>query len=136
MVQYLISKGVSPRRLVAAGFGEFQPIDPGNTEEAFRNGEPCAHTALSRSSRYQTHGALDACPWARPRRSYPLPAEWTWQPTLNGRPLQAPPAFGNPLSFAFFETRDGRRITPTGNIGSNSRRFGRTCLVSATLLRN
>ena len=28
VVQYLISKGVSPRRLVAAGFGEFQPIDP------------------------------------------------------------------------------------------------------------
>ncbi|MGD0318022.1 MAG: peptidoglycan -binding protein, partial [Xanthobacteraceae bacterium] len=27
VVQYLISKGVSPQRLVAAGFGEFQPID-------------------------------------------------------------------------------------------------------------
>jgi chemotaxis protein MotB len=35
VVQYLISKGVSPKRLVAAGFGEFQPIDPGNTQEAF-----------------------------------------------------------------------------------------------------
>jgi chemotaxis protein MotB len=35
VVQYLISKGVPPQRLVAAGFGEFQPIDPGNTEEAF-----------------------------------------------------------------------------------------------------
>ena len=35
VVQYLISKGVSPKRLVAAGFGEFQPIDPGNTEEAY-----------------------------------------------------------------------------------------------------
>jgi chemotaxis protein MotB len=35
VVQYLISKGVSPQRLVAAGFGEFQPIDPGNTPEAF-----------------------------------------------------------------------------------------------------
>src|ERR1700747_3526197 len=34
-VQYLISKGVSPQRLVAAGFGEFQPIDPDKTEEAF-----------------------------------------------------------------------------------------------------
>jgi chemotaxis protein MotB len=34
VVQYLISKGVPPQRLVAAGFGEFQPIDPGNTEEA------------------------------------------------------------------------------------------------------
>ncbi|CAN0283392.1 unnamed protein product, partial [Phaeothamnion confervicola] len=27
VVQYLISKGISPQRLVAAGFGEFQPID-------------------------------------------------------------------------------------------------------------
>ena len=35
VVQYLIGKGVSPQRLVAAGFGEFQPIDPGSTEEAF-----------------------------------------------------------------------------------------------------
>ena len=35
VVQYLISKGVPPQRLVAAGFGEFQPIDPGNTEEAY-----------------------------------------------------------------------------------------------------
>jgi chemotaxis protein MotB len=35
VVQYLISKGVPPQRLVAAGFGEFQPIDPGTTEEAF-----------------------------------------------------------------------------------------------------
>ncbi len=35
VVQYLISKGLSPQRLVAAGFGEFQPIDPGTTEEAY-----------------------------------------------------------------------------------------------------
>jgi chemotaxis protein MotB len=35
VVQYLISKGLPPQRLVAAGFGEFQPIDPGNTEEAY-----------------------------------------------------------------------------------------------------
>jgi chemotaxis protein MotB len=35
VVQYLISKGVSPQHLVAAGFGEFQPIDPGTTDEAF-----------------------------------------------------------------------------------------------------
>jgi chemotaxis protein MotB len=35
VVQYLIGKGVSPQRLVAAGFGEFQPIDPGTTEDAF-----------------------------------------------------------------------------------------------------
>src|SRR5262247_4262082 len=35
VVQYLIGKGVSPQRLVAAGFGDFQPIDPDRTEEAF-----------------------------------------------------------------------------------------------------
>jgi chemotaxis protein MotB len=35
VVQYLISKGVSPQRLVAAGFGEFQPIDTDRTEEAY-----------------------------------------------------------------------------------------------------
>jgi len=35
VVQYLMSKGVSPQHLVAAGFGEFQPIDPGNTDEAY-----------------------------------------------------------------------------------------------------
>src|ERR1700691_599962 len=35
VVQYLIGKGISPQRLVAAGFGEFQPIDPGTTDEAF-----------------------------------------------------------------------------------------------------
>ena len=34
VVQYLVSKGVDPQRLVAAGFGEFQPIDPGTGEEA------------------------------------------------------------------------------------------------------
>jgi chemotaxis protein MotB len=35
VVQYLIGRGVSPQHLVAAGFGEFQPIDPDKTEEAF-----------------------------------------------------------------------------------------------------
>jgi chemotaxis protein MotB len=36
VVQYLVGKGVSPQRLVAAGFGEFQPIDLGKTEDAYR----------------------------------------------------------------------------------------------------
>jgi chemotaxis protein MotB len=36
VVQHLIGKGVSPQRLVAAGFGEFQPLDPDRTEEAFQ----------------------------------------------------------------------------------------------------
>ena len=36
VVQYMIAKGISPQHLVAAGFGEFQPLDAGTTEEAFR----------------------------------------------------------------------------------------------------
>ncbi len=36
VVQYLIAKGVAPQRLVAAGFGEFQPIDTAATEDAYR----------------------------------------------------------------------------------------------------
>ena len=36
VVQYLIGRGVPARRLVAAGFGEFQPLDNDPTEEAFR----------------------------------------------------------------------------------------------------
>ena len=35
VVQYLVSRGVSAQRLVAAGFGEFQPLEPGDTEEAY-----------------------------------------------------------------------------------------------------
>jgi chemotaxis protein MotB len=35
VVQYLITKGMLPQRLVAAGFGEFQPIDPAATDEAY-----------------------------------------------------------------------------------------------------
>jgi chemotaxis protein MotB len=36
VVQYLVGKGVKPVRLVAAGFGEFQPIENGTTEDAYR----------------------------------------------------------------------------------------------------
>ena len=36
VVQYLASKGISPQRLVAAGFAEFQPIDTGTSDEAYR----------------------------------------------------------------------------------------------------
>jgi chemotaxis protein MotB len=36
VVKYLISRGVSPRRLVAAGYGEFQPLEDSLTEEALR----------------------------------------------------------------------------------------------------
>ncbi|MBN9672469.1 peptidoglycan -binding protein [Roseibium aggregatum] len=34
VVRYLIEKGVDPKRLVAAGFGEFQPLEEGETPEA------------------------------------------------------------------------------------------------------
>jgi chemotaxis protein MotB len=36
VVRYLVERGVSPERLLAAGFGEFQPIDTGDSEEALR----------------------------------------------------------------------------------------------------
>lgn len=36
VVQYMISRGISPQHLVAAGFGEFQPLDTEKTEDAFR----------------------------------------------------------------------------------------------------
>ncbi|HEU5273412.1 MAG TPA: peptidoglycan -binding protein [Xanthobacteraceae bacterium] len=36
VVQYLISRGISPQHLVAAGFGEFQPLDTDKSEEAYR----------------------------------------------------------------------------------------------------
>jgi len=36
VVQYLISLGVPAQRLVAAGFAEFQPLDPEKTEDAYR----------------------------------------------------------------------------------------------------
>jgi chemotaxis protein MotB len=36
VVQYLIQRGISPQRLVAAGFGEFQPLDNERTDDAYR----------------------------------------------------------------------------------------------------
>ncbi len=36
VVRYLISRGVSPERLVAAGHGEFNPLDKGDSEDALR----------------------------------------------------------------------------------------------------
>ncbi len=36
VAKLLVAEGVSPHRLVAAGFGEFSPIDPADTEEAYR----------------------------------------------------------------------------------------------------
>ena len=36
VVQYMISRGVPPQRLVAAGFGEFQPLDSAQNDDAYR----------------------------------------------------------------------------------------------------
>src|SRR6266571_5511539 len=36
VVQYLIARGVSPQHLVAAGFGEFQPVDAAGSEDVYR----------------------------------------------------------------------------------------------------
>ena len=36
VAKYLVTQGVSPNRLVAAGFGEYTPLDPADTEEAYR----------------------------------------------------------------------------------------------------
>lgn len=36
VVQYLIERGVQPAHLVAAGFGEFQPLEAGDGEDALR----------------------------------------------------------------------------------------------------
>ena len=35
VVRFLIDKGVPPQRLVAAGFGEFQPLEQGTTEDVY-----------------------------------------------------------------------------------------------------
>src|SRR5438105_4766510 len=36
VVKYLISRGVPAKRLVAAGYGEFQPLEEGTSEEVLR----------------------------------------------------------------------------------------------------
>ena len=36
VVRYLIDQGIPPNRLVAAGFGEFQPLDPGDSDDSLR----------------------------------------------------------------------------------------------------
>jgi chemotaxis protein MotB len=36
VVRYLVDRGVPPNRLVAAGFGEFQPLELGDSDEALR----------------------------------------------------------------------------------------------------
>ena len=36
VVRYMISQGIPPNRLVAAGFADFQPLDTAGGEEAYR----------------------------------------------------------------------------------------------------
>jgi chemotaxis protein MotB len=36
VVQFLIDHGIPPERLVAAGYAEFQPLDQGDSDEAYR----------------------------------------------------------------------------------------------------
>lgn len=36
VAKLLVEAGVSPNRLIAAGFGEFSPLDPADTDEAYR----------------------------------------------------------------------------------------------------
>ncbi len=36
VVRYLVSRGVPPERLVAAGYGEFQPLEAGDGEDVRR----------------------------------------------------------------------------------------------------
>lgn len=44
----------------------------------------------------------------------PLPSSFTFHPTTNGILPQAPLLMDNPLSFASFQTKDNRWVTPTG----------------------
>ena len=36
VAKYLITKGIDPKRLVPAGFGEFSPLDPADNEDAYK----------------------------------------------------------------------------------------------------
>ena len=36
VAQFLVSQGIPPDRVAARGFAEFQPLDPGQTEAAYR----------------------------------------------------------------------------------------------------
>jgi len=35
-VRFLIAEGIPARRLIAAGFGEYHPLDPANTPAAWQ----------------------------------------------------------------------------------------------------
>ena len=44
----------------------------------------------------------------------PVANSFTFMPTVNGLMIQVPLLDGNPLSFAMFETKEGRYVSPTG----------------------
>ncbi len=48
VVEFLIRHGIPPHRLVAAGFGEYRPIDPGDSEEAYRRNRRIEFTLTAR----------------------------------------------------------------------------------------
>ena len=78
VVRYLMSQGVPANRLVAAGFGEFQPIDTGDSDEALAKNrrielkltERCiSHSGLSRIGRAVVAAAgAGSQPWRQRRR--------------------------------------------------------------------
>jgi chemotaxis protein MotB len=36
VVRFLVEQGIPPDRLSAAGYGEYEPVDPGDSTDAFR----------------------------------------------------------------------------------------------------
>src|SRR3954465_15550725 len=68
VVQYLIGKGISPQRLVAAGFGEFQPLDTATTDDAFRRNRRIELKLTERGSTPFRTADPPAAHKARPRR--------------------------------------------------------------------
>jgi OOP family OmpA-OmpF porin len=48
--QYMIDKGVDPKRLTAHGYGETQPVDPSHTEAAWAKNRRVAFLILKRAS--------------------------------------------------------------------------------------
>ena len=44
----------------------------------------------------------------------PIANSFSFVPTVNGKWYQVPLGVGNPLSFAIFGTKDGRKVTITG----------------------
>ena len=69
VVQYLISKGMPPQRLVAAGFGEFQPIDPGHHRRGLQPQPPHRAEADGAVSAVRLSRSAPTSPPTKTRRS-------------------------------------------------------------------